>query len=182
VLGNSDDNVFIDNVDGFSFPSDKFTAVSLRLSESFNFCQPANTEMKTPKFIPQANGMLTWDWRDCCPLGGWGYPHPVDSNIYDRQYLINLLKNGNFTNPSSMEVWMDERRDPNKPYMACFKKAKIINVANNRVTTGSNNTCGNASPDELNRLYLNNKRIKVDQFDYRITNACHIIEEYQYED
>ena len=183
VLPSNDDNVFINKFD-LCYPlNDDEVAYSLRLNPRVNFCQAANLQIPPPFFIPpnDGNGSYRWDWTKCNPLGDWGYPHPADSNVYKRQYFINLLKRVRFKGLGEFENAINTNRPKDKPYMCCFEKSKLINICNNRVSNTSPCPHGNVTAEELNDRYLYGQRINPRPFYKMEKNQCHIEAEYQYE-
>ena len=192
ILMNSDDNVFINEVnfkDHESFHND-CVAFSLRLGDNINYCLPAKLEIKKPKlyfgfekYNIIKNGYICWDWTKCDRRGAYGYPQPYDSNIYCKQWLIDLIKDGNFNNPWSLENWMNQHRDNSKPFMVAFKESKLISIQAN--TTGQNdnpNMKGNGQSLELlNKKWLDGYRIKTEGIYGMNVKQCHVFYQYEFE-
>jgi hypothetical protein len=179
VLGNSDDNVFIRNVP-INLPN--VANLSLRLHPGVTYCQPAQLEIKSPGWVIQPEDYMGWDYTLCDPRGCWGYPHPCDSHIYKHDVWYDQIKTGSWSNPASLEIWMNTHRIKFQ-VMYCFPKACLISVSNN--STGqaqASNQNGQVSLEDLNRLWLSGKQIELAPFENLEHNACHIIKPYTFED
>lgn len=192
IIMNSDDNIFINRVD---FKDKKklgndCVAFSLRLSEDINYCLPAKLKIEIPKlyygfekYHINHNGIICWDWTKCDRRGAYGYPQPYDSNIYRKQWLINILKDKSFKNPYEAENVLNTNRDFTKPYMVAFKEPKLINIMYN--STGQNdnpNMKGRGlSTEALNKKYLDGFRIKTEGLYGMKVKQCHIFYQYEFE-
>jgi hypothetical protein len=183
VLGNSDDNVFINPVDSRAEEWGLSTvAFSLRLNPRVNFCQPAGLSIVPPKLETVSPGVYSWKWAEADPRGCWGYPHPCDSNLYSRQYLFSLLQNGVFHNPCTMENWMNAHREVAPLLMQCFEKSCLVSVSNNRIQDCSTNPSGDISdPVMLTTRYLDGEQIKLEPFENLDVTQCHIVQPYEWE-
>jgi hypothetical protein len=181
VLGNSDDNVFINMVE-FDHLQLKYNAVafSLRLGETIDFSLPVNLKLKIPKFN-KYNGYLLWNWSESDSRGCWGYPHPVDSNIYRREYWVDLLKNGHFKNPKTMEEYMNEHRNYKYQFMQSFHESKLISISSNELGQGSNLVTGGTSLSELNKKFLDGYIISTNNIYSANVSSCHVIIDYKWE-
>ena len=181
ILGISDDNIFIDNVFLTTSISHVMldydqVALSLRLGKNVNFCQPANLCMETPEYKVIDDYLLEWDWTKIDPRGCWGYPHPVDSNIYERNYITNLLNEGHYNNPCEMENHINSKRPADKPYMLCYETPKLISICAN---SNFGNLNSGITTEELNDKWLEGYQIKMPEIDPKSLKQCHI--EYTYE-
>jgi hypothetical protein len=180
VLGNSDDNVFINPlVSPPVWEGCNVVAFSLRLHPGVTYCQPAGLCIKKPYMY--GTDVRAWKWEACNRLGCWGYPHACDSNVYRREYWYDLIKKARFKSPAPMEIYMDEHRDGAPPYMLCFNKPVLINICNNRVQD-TVNECGSITAQRLNGLWLEGKQINLESLIGLTANQCHVIKEYDYED
>ena len=163
---------------------EKEIAISLRLNDDINYCLPAKIDIKRKtNFLPRSkNGktMISWDWNSEDHRGAYGYPHPVDSHIYRKEWLIKMLENAQFDNPCSMEIWMNNHRDHNYPDLSCFKEQKLISICANELGQGANNSTQGISVKELNHRWLGGERIKYD-IRGRSFPQCHIYYDYQFE-
>lgn len=181
ILGNSDDNVFIDkcNLKRYVMPF-HVVAFSMRLGKGFNFCLPANLPMIEPDYISDDGKIIKWEWTILDSRTCWGYPHPVDSNIYRRKWWIDFIKDANFKNPCSLEVFMNDNRQYDKPFLQSFVEPKLISISANETGQGANNVHGGQSLKELNDRWLHGEIIDEKDF-YNITvTQCHIIKKYNF--
>lgn len=196
VLGNSDDNLFIN-----PFPK-KFNAklvgdehaISFRLNKTVDYCQPASLNIEPPTLyrsfwmneFGSGNGVsgqdyhLFWNWKDADPHGCWGYPNPCDSNMYRRKWWIDLLKDADFKNPFTMEIYMNDHRNAARPIMKCFDKSVLVNVCNNCVQD-TGNPCGGQSQEFLNDQWLSGKQIDINPFMGMQPTQCHILKDFKFE-
>jgi hypothetical protein len=177
ILLNSDDNVFINDI--LNVPFNLFSpeiAFSLRLGEGMNRCEPAKKEMIEPEYFAKENHTNVWDWTKGDPGVCYYYPQPFDSNIYEKEWLLKLIKDADFKNPYELEIFMNNHRDKSKHMMVSFKESKLISLMVN--TTGQNTNPNMAgagqSLEELNKLWLDGYRIKADQLYGMKPKQCHI--------
>lgn len=182
ILMNSDDNVFCHTI-GY-LPEkllDNQIAFSLRLGMGINYCLPAKLEMVEPEYHRVYGNYIIWDWTKCDPRTCYGYPQPYDSNIYHKDWLFKKLQSGKFTNPYTLENFMNNNRDIEKRYMIAFKQPKLISIMAN--TTGQNdnpNMQGDGqSVAELNDKWLNGYQISMPEIEENI--QCHIYGKYEFE-
>jgi hypothetical protein len=179
VFFNSDDNVFVSEV---KFPShyEPDIIFSLRLGKGMNYCLPAKLEMKEPEF-KEVGDILMWDWTKGDKRVCYYYPHPHDSNIYNKRKVYNLIKNTQFKNPCELEIFMNNNRDYTSPEMACFIEPKLISICNNELGQGANNVHGTQTVEFLNEQFMNGKRIRLDTIEAHYYTQCHVIQEYFFE-
>ena len=184
VLGNSDDNVFIRDVDADSImvPQPKYIAFSLRLNPQVNYCQPANLHIVAPKNLTLAGNCVVWDWTYSDPQGYWGYPHACDSNVYDAAYFKQLIAPLDFHNPRTLEIEMNEHRPfySQKPNMISFIDTCLLNVCNNVIQDGSSNPAGTESPEVLTKRYLSGDEIELSPFVDLHPTQCHIVQPFTF--
>ena len=181
ILGNSDDNIFIDKCDlkKYKMPFNT-VAFSLRLGKGFNFCLPAKLKMDEPKYYEDNGKIIKWEWITGDDRVCYYYPHPVDSNIYRREWWIDFIKNANFKNPCSLEVFMNDNRQYEKPFMQAFIKPKLISISANETGQGANNIHGGQGLKELNDRWLSGEIIDEKDFYGMQTRQCHVIKKYKF--
>jgi hypothetical protein len=103
-----------------------------------------------------------WYWRDYDPYSDEGYPLALDGHIYDVPSLVPLL-DFEFANPTQFEAGLDGNRAQFGPQMIYGYRC-LVGIPANRVSSSSNmRTTGGPSAEELNRLYLDGKRIDLDE-------------------
>lgn len=180
VLGNSDDNVFIRDVDlrKIAIPSD-VVGYSLRLGKNIAFCQPAKIALKQPLYRKDRS-FLEWAWRDSDPRGCLGYPHPVDSTVYKTTYFQSLLDGTTFSNPCAMENAILAKKHSAPSYLRSVQETALVSIAHNAMTEANNANAG-GSLEELEKRYVRGERICIDVLDGMKTPAAHIAMEYKYE-
>jgi len=182
ILGLCDDHVFIRPL-----PTDipitvvaPLMALSLRLHDGVNYCLLAGLTIVAPRCRIEGD-LHVWRWVDCDPRGCWGYPMPVDSNVYNCGDFRRWAHEATYDNPSELEVWLNSHRDANRPMMAHLSEAVLLSVANNNVA-GSGNPSGDQDAVSLNRLWLSGKRIDVAPFENLCERQCHIVRPYTFKD
>ncbi len=187
ILMNSDDNVFINEVnfhDHTEMMLDDHVAFSLRLGENINYCLPAKLKIDIPQFqYWDYTNFISWDWTKCDRRGTYGYPQPYDSNIYRKDWLINLIKDKEFKNPFTLENVLNTNRDTSKPYMVAFKEPKLISIMANTTAQNDNpNMKGNGQGLEmLNKKWLDGWQIKTEGIYGMKTQQCHVFYQYEFE-
>jgi len=182
ILGNSDDNAWVDYVDvnGIT-PDHGEVAISLRLNPRINYCQPASSPAIRGSEIKQfPNGALGIDWMDDESTWCWAYPHPCDSHIYLKWYFEKILRGGDFHNPRTMELHMDSKRREAPPVIGFRKHSKLLSIANNCIQDGSSNPAGDASPNTLCDKYLSGQRISLGCLPSPKATSCHVVTPYSF--
>lgn len=103
-----------------------------------------------------------WRWRDYDPYSAEGYPLALDGHVYDVQTLMPLI-DFEFANPTQFEAGLDGHRALFEPQVIYGYRC-LVGIPANRVSSSSNMaTTGGPSAEELNALYLDGKRIDLDQ-------------------
>jgi hypothetical protein len=180
-LGISDDNVFIHNTNlpaTFELQENEI-AFSLRLSNNATFCQPRNLDQKVPIFEYKENNIIKWNWVNEGQMSDYGYPLPIDSNIYRTDFIRNCLNNVQFNTPAEAEVYLDHHcKDYSKPFMRSFTDCKLVSICANSVYQGYQNINMGISLEELNNKWLSGLQIKLPEVN---PNACHIFYTYNFE-
>jgi hypothetical protein len=190
VLGNSDDNVFVDEVaaEEMAILRDDEVALSLRLNPQVSYCQPAQLKIECPEFASTILPGYRWRWTDSDPAGCWGYPHPCDSNVYRSDYLYKLLLTAStetrIVNPTSMEVGMNLSRHmaAHYPYMRCLEHSKLVSIANN--TTSTTSACPSAGESllEMNERWMDGEELLLEPLIEGLskTTQCHVTRPYEW--
>jgi len=109
-----------------------------------------------------------WNWTNSHSKHDWGYPHQVGGNVYKKKYLLEIIKDIEFNNPTELEGQLNfpyERRRPELPFMLCFNESKVLTVPINAVNKGNTNpSSGKYTLEELNDKFLEGYRIKTDMY------------------
>jgi hypothetical protein len=191
LLNLVDDNVVINEITDESLSrmvdvfekNNKIHSLSLRMNPTINYCFPAKKEMAIPNFIEKNEEYILWDWTLSVPHYCWGYPHNVDSNLYDRVKFLEMIITTPFSNVNSLEANILNRRDPSKPYMLSYAETKVWNIQNNFVqgsrASESHNDC---DPEVLNKMFLSGKIISTNGLYGRKVTAAHGVTPYEYID
>lgn len=167
----TDDDVFIASVSvsGIEKMINKFESnnqihsMSLRMNTTINHCFPAHRDIKKPSSFLEAGEFIIWNWKECEPHWCWGYPHAINSHLYNSRDFSILLMHKEFHNPNSLEVSINRSRNHNKPLMISFSESKIFNVQNNFVQGSRSNEVNKVfSVEDLNKMYLDGKSISTE--------------------
>jgi hypothetical protein len=103
-----------------------------------------------------------WHWPSYDPYSDQGYPLALDGHIYDVGTLLTLL-DFEFANPTQFEAGLDGNRAQFEP-QSIYGYRCLVGIPANRVSASSNMpTTGGPSAAELNALYLDGKRIDLDE-------------------
>ena len=161
-------------------------AVSLRLHKGISYCYATDKNSKLPKFardIP--NEACVWNFIGC--EGDWSVGCSLDSNVFFTDYIMLLLNKIDFYNPNTLEAglnipWVTHLQIKHPTYLICYPdKAKMINVPANRVQNVYQNRFENSfSEKELNDMFLNNKRISLENVNNIDTNSVHYPIQYKF--
>lgn len=97
------------------------------------------------------------EWNMYENINSWGYPFSVDAHIYNRLFILSLLKKYIFCNPSTLEsdIVSSVRRAGFLETGRCFSDIKMRTFPINIVQTSVNNLCQDVSVEMLNERYLN---------------------------
>lgn len=176
-LGISDDCVFIDDCnipDGFELENDEI-ALSLRLSNRNTYCQPGQFDMIPPEFTevyrPSEN-IIIWEWAKT-GRGDYQYTASPDSQVYNRNYFIQQVQKSGMKSLRDLEIFMDNNRPTDKPYMLSFKDCKLVSIAANTVWE-ADWTLPNmgVSTESMNEKWLAGYQIKLPEI--KDPKSCHI--------
>lgn len=184
-LGISDDCVFLQDTiipDDFQLAKDE-AHLSLRLSTHNTYCQPGQFNVTPPEFSFLGGKFIRWNWATASHryLGGdYAYPSSPDSNVWDRKYFIERIRQFPIGILRDVEIGLDNNRDLTKPYMLSFTEIKLISIAANTVwDSGWALPNMGITPESLNDRYLAGNQIKLPVVE--LPNACHIEYYYEYE-
>jgi hypothetical protein len=161
IINFCDDNVVINNTgvknlcQELQHNNDVISA-SLRLHKNYTYCYPAKKELTVPYYLP-LSGCIIWDWTKCDQHTCWGYPHPIDSNIYLTEYFKSVVEKCELKTPC-IEAEINRKRDKTKPYMIALNVPKIISITHNTAQDWNKNMINSGyseySLETLNSKYL----------------------------
>ncbi len=157
VMFLTDDSMFVSDVEithkELRWINEKPTArqFSLRLGKGVS---------SLPSRISVEKKYCNWNMYE--NTGNWGYPFSVDAHIYNKNFLLRLLKNNLFTNPSTLEGylkgivskrrWLAEGR--------CFADIKMLTFPINIVQNAVDNLSQDVSVEMLNQRYLHGDTLR----------------------
>jgi hypothetical protein len=155
------------------------SCISLRLGVNTNMRDYGDGVFR-PDNIPQfniINGLLNWNRLSVPPGGYWAYPLSVDGHIFSTKLLmvmLNTMNNwpevyGSLQTPNKFEALLQRFFFEIPPFMMCEKYSCVVNSPNNRVQEEYANSNGlqfSYSPDSLNDLFLQGKRIDLEKINF----------------
>lgn len=159
IINFCDDNVVVNNagvkdiIDNLS-KKKELSSASLRLHDKYDYCYPAKKNIEIPQ-LNKCFNCIEWDWTKCEPHTCWGYPHPIDSNIYLTEYFKSVVDKCELKTPC-IEAEINRKRDKTKPYMIALNVSKIISITHNTAQDW-NKAMINSGYDEYSLLALNSK-------------------------
>jgi len=116
-----------------------------------------------------------WNWTSIPGNMNFGYPFSVDGNVYEKEYILNIIKDFNYNNPNQFEGGFQAEWLTDKPYMACLDESVLVNTPLN-LAGSSNNRAGEEfglTLDFLNQQYLEGKKLDFDYLDFSNITCCH---------
>ena len=163
VLNFCDDNVIISET-GVGYLLEQLkqrpevVSASLRLHENYNYCYPAKKQITIPTLIKK-RGVIEWDWTKYDPHTCWGYPHPIDNNIYLTDYFKSVIKRCGLKTPC-IEAEINRKRPQSKPIMIALNETKILTITHNTAQSWNpamiNSGDNEYSIQSLNDMFLSN--------------------------
>jgi hypothetical protein len=157
--------------------------ISLRLHPNLTYCYATNSSMRQPQMIRHVkNHYMVWRWPGA--EGDWGYSNSLDGDIFNTSFIAPLLTTYDYLNPNQLESILNDQRIIKgiwPTYKCCYDGfAKLINNPTNRVQNEFKNRVENSSsPEELNKLFLQGKRISLDGISDINNGAVHYPFEYK---
>ena len=117
-------------------------------------------------------GSTIFKWDRC--LKNFRYPFSLDGHIYKTEYIKSLIQKIEFTNPNQLEMQLQQFTNYAPKFMSCEEQSCVVSIPANKVSdTSSCHTSNKYPPEELNKLYLQGKRIDYKQMNFTFVNDCH---------
>ena len=163
-------------------------SLALRLHPGVTYCQPLNLETPPPKL----DADLTWDWRFprtrparlLARLTGW--PHAkgdwagsmfLDGYVFRyAQFIKYFAKLPEISFVTRLESLMLTQPLPGNR-VACYPRARVVNLALNQVDAHSVYPHAGGSPEELNQRFLSGGRLAYDHLKELVSHSCHLATE-----
>jgi hypothetical protein len=149
-----DDIVFIRGFDMNAFAAADLTCQvpSLRLGLNLDFCYPVRVAQPQPLHQLQADGLVSWRWRD--GVLDWGYPTSVDGHLFAQPEILLMARISDYKAPNSFEdalasfgsLFADRTG-------LCYPQSRLVNIPANKVQTENENIASNVQPDWLLRQW-----------------------------
>lgn len=128
-------------------------------------------------YLSVVGGLMSWDRLSIPPGGYWAYPLSVDGHIFSVETLsviLNTMRNWPETfsalqTPNKFEALLQRFFFEVPVVMFSEKYSCVVNSPNNRVQAEYANANGlqfSYSPDVLNDLFLQGKRIDLNKLDF----------------
>lgn len=152
---------------------------SLRLGKNTNYCYPLDSAQPLPEFMRFAPGVLKYKWTDASY--DFGYPLELSGSLYRCEDVFDLLADGDFENPNSLESHLAESAalfKASKPFLLCPERSVAFCVPFNKVqdVAKANRDSGKTeySPEAFADLFDEGARFDVDAYAGFTPNACHM--------
>lgn len=163
--------------------NNQMISLSLRLHSGVNYCYATNKSTTSPQFVRNVkNAYRVWKWPGT--EGDWGYGLSLDGDVFNTSFIAPLLLSINFYNPNQLEALLNDQQIIKgfwPIYKACYDgPSKLINNPANRVQNEFQNRF-EASYDynDLNKAFLEGKRISLDGINEIDNGAVHYPLEYK---
>ena len=158
--------------------TNKIYLFSTRLGREINYCYAEDKPVKTASYRWFESRFIEWNTGGCQGQGDWSYPASLDGTIFPAATLKNMINGSVFNNPNTLETMLAERW-PESQGMLAYEESCVVGIPHNKVQdAGYKNRVGSGSAEELNRLFLDGKRIREDLAHDAIIaaepNACHL--------
>jgi hypothetical protein len=147
---------------------------SLRLGRNTTYCYSYDKPQRLPQF--RGTKILEFDWTDAdCDFN---YPFDLSSSLYRHSDLALLLKSMDYTSPNTLETALFRMIPAYQgiPSLACFDKSVAFAFPANRVQTNWQNRASDnpiTAVDNMERLYREGWRMRVEDYSGLVTTACH---------
>lgn len=175
----ADDDIFYKDFNKGLFKeiTEDVVCFSLRLGLNINYCY-SNDRLNTINRYKDRGEFIKLNWRE--QELDFGYPLSVVSHIFRTTQIKALSEKEAYNNPNQYESSLQRHLEGLQGNIAAYKQSRVFGVPANRVNDTHQNRNGLTNPystEELNKMYLDGKIIKIDK-DFDIT-ACQ--QEIQYE-
>ena len=168
------------NVDGDElehlFNSHNIACLSMRLGWNCTVQYNYSGEKSVfPRSVIRSGQFYIWDHR-YVGRGNFAYKWSVDGHIMSKTSFIPVLNTIEFVGPNEMEGKLSMKMSMGPPNMSGVEHSVIVNTPTNRVQNAAANRAGEVygkTADELNKLFLQGKRIVYDKIDFSGICGCH---------
>lgn len=181
----TDDDIIFKDISAYGFKrfiTEGICCFSYRLGTNINYCYSCDKPNKLGIHSCHGN-IISWDWRD--EELDFNYPLSVTSHVFYSKLIKKVTKDLYFTNPNNMEAKIQERRNILPLGMMSPEYSCIVGIPANKVNTEYPNRNGLKYPystEELNNLFLNNKKIDISKMDFSNINAAQQEIKYEFTD
>jgi hypothetical protein len=160
-------------------------SLSLRLHPGVRYCQPLNISAPPPRL----DGDRTWEWRGPSSRlshrlarltrkryaqGDWAGSMFMDGYVFRHAPFIKYFAAlPEIPYVTKLEPIMLSHPLPGHR-VACYSRARIVNVVLNRVDQHSAYPHGGGSAEDINTRFLKGERLSYEHLRNREDSACHI--------
>jgi hypothetical protein len=172
-----------DPVFGILKNNNQMISLSLRLHPGIHYCYAINKSTARPPFVRHgASHYRVWRWPGMD--GDWGYGISLDGDIFNTSFIAPLLLSTEYSNPNQLEAVLNDPRIIKgvwPTYKCCYDSAsKLLNNPANRVQDEFKNRAEMSyDTNDLNKLFLDGKRISLDEIENIDNGAVHYPLEYK---
>lgn len=161
--------------DSWLLADDELLCFSLRLGGNCDTCYPLARSQSLPAFRDLDGETVAWDWRDAD--GDFAYPGSLDGHVFRRETIVELLSDGEFGNPNTLEGLLATRvAADRRGSMASYRESHLVGLPVNRVNETHANRFGERwpyGPSVLNERYLAGGRLDPEAIDGETVDAAH---------
>lgn len=150
----------------------QFLCYSPRLGLHLTECYAMNASQQVPNGNTQG-GYFIWSWVDA-PYD-WGYMFSVDGHVFRKSEIFSWISHLNFHNPNTFEAAMQEipRTFSIQGFSISHVISKLLNIPMNRVQNTFINRCENVSHVDLNRAFIDGKKLDSKRYAGILNRGCH---------
>jgi hypothetical protein len=140
---------------------------SMRHYPGIVYCHP-----KDCKEVPPTIQDHKWIWAGQTPT--WSYPMAVEGHVFRTAQILSRLRSLTYEQPNQLEAALNRcALRQQLPYMSCDDESAFFSVPANIVNRVCKNRNMGCSAEDLNRRWLDGKRIDLDPFVGYLNRAVH---------
>ena len=173
IAFSTDDNVCFDSFN-LSYLSLKNEVFSLRLGLNTLIQNHIAGTMQIPlnRYVSDGD-LISWNHLDFDPMVNYGYPCSLDMHIFNREKMLNIVKQFSFKNTNELESNLVRFRFEFSSISA-FRSNKIVNIPCNNMSNYTQINLNNKyTTESLNSMYLKNYVISLPLLRKHRVIGCH---------
>ncbi len=155
--------------------NEELLCFSLRLGGNCDSCYPLARPQRLPDFEALDPETFAWTWRGAD--GDFGYPGSLDGHVFRRETVLELVAEGGFSNPNTLEGLFAARLADNpRGSIGSYRESHLVGIPVNRVNETHPNRFGERwpyGPSVLNQRYLAGERLDPAPLEAETITAAH---------